>query len=143
MRYFHGSALLTLILSYFGWHYAESLTRPIVIVPDVLRFVKHHNAGIAFGITLPEHFQSLIINLALAAVLLLVVRSNRDRVRDIGFGLIFGGGLSNVIDRASDRIVTDFIAVGTFPVFNIPDTCITIGVILLILEGLRRGGLKE
>jgi signal peptidase II len=44
-----------------------------------------------------------------------------------------GGALGNLVDRlVRDNHVTDFISLGTFPVFNIADSCITVGTILLI-----------
>jgi signal peptidase II len=44
-----------------------------------------------------------------------------------------GGAVGNLIDRLTVGHVTDFISVGTFPVFNIADSSITIGVLVLIL----------
>jgi signal peptidase II len=51
-----------------------------------------------------------------------------------GFGLILGGALANVVDRFPDGLVTDMIQVGAFPVFNVADSCITVGLGLLLLE---------
>ena len=39
----------------------------------------------------------------------------------ISFGLIIGGAVANLVDRLPDGLVTDYIAVGTFPVFNVPE----------------------
>jgi signal peptidase II len=57
----------------------------------------------------------------------------------IGFGLLLGGGLANVVDRlaASTHRVTDFIAVSSFPVFNLADVSITAGFIVLMVAALR------
>jgi signal peptidase II len=46
--------------------------------------------------------------------------------------LQFGGAIGNLIDRLTVGTVTDFISVGTFPVFNVADSCISIGVALLV-----------
>ncbi len=48
-----------------------------------------------------------------------------------GLGLVVGGAIGNVIDRFQHGFVVDFIAVGTFPRFNVADSAITIGVLLL------------
>jgi signal peptidase II len=48
-------------------------------------------------------------------------------------GLQLGGALGNLIDRLTQGYVTDFISVGTFPVFNVADASISIGVAILIL----------
>jgi signal peptidase II len=57
----------------------------------------------------------------------------------LGFGLLLGGGLANVIDRlaANPHQVTDFIALGNFPVFNLADVSITVGFVILIVAALR------
>jgi signal peptidase II len=56
---------------------------------------------------------------------------------------LLGGGLANVVDRvvASPHRVTDFIAVGSFPVFNLADVAVTAGFIVLLVAALRGGKL--
>ncbi len=48
--------------------------------------------------------------------------------------MIVGGALGNVIDRIRDGAVTDFFQVGGFPIFNVADSFITVGVGVLLLE---------
>jgi signal peptidase II len=57
----------------------------------------------------------------------------------VGFGLLIGGGAANVIDRlaASPHRVTDFISLGSFPVFNVADVCITAGFLVLLITAVR------
>ena len=45
-----------------------------------------------------------------------------------------GGAVGNLIDRLTIGHVTDFISVGSFPVFNVADSSITIGVVILLLS---------
>jgi signal peptidase II len=106
----------------------------ISIFGDLIGLERSVNAGIAFGIALSPLLQSTLIFLALIAVLCIATHSRGTLLQQTGFGLIVGGGLANIVDRFSDGLVTDFIQVGTFPVFNIADSCITIGVLLLFLE---------
>lgn len=94
------------------------------------------NPGIAFGMQLPGGVQELLIVAALMLVFMTAVRSDRSVVGDWGFGLIVGGALGNVIDRVNDGFVTDFFQVGTFPVFNVADSCISIGVAMLLAQSL-------
>jgi signal peptidase II len=56
----------------------------------------------------------------------------------IGFGLLIGGGVANIVDRlsATPHQVTDFIALGSFPVFNLADVAITAGFITLLAAAL-------
>ena len=48
-------------------------------------------------------------------------------------GLLLAGAVGNMIDRIRFGFVTDFIAVGRFPVFNVADSCVTVGVALMLL----------
>ncbi len=92
------------------------------------------NPGVAFGLRLPNAVQTPVILCALAAITIFAVHSAQSRVSQAGFGLIIGGALGNVADRLRDGFVTDFFQVGSFPIFNVADSCITIGVCLLLLE---------
>jgi signal peptidase II len=56
-------------------------------------------------------------------------------------GMLIGGALGNLIDRLVNGAVTDFIKLPLWPAFNVADTSITLGVLVLVwvLEGPRRG----
>ena len=51
----------------------------------------------------------------------------------VALALQFGGALGNLIDRITIGHVTDFISVGNFAVFNVADSCITVGVLVMII----------
>lgn len=110
----------------------------ITIIGSFLGLQLAHNPGIAFSIQLPKGMEMPIILAALGLITWLAVRSAKNAVQQIAFGLIIGGALGNIIDRLSDGLVTDYFQVGTFPIFNVPDSCITIGVVVLIAEELWR-----
>lgn len=115
---------------------AESMSRPIPIFGTFAVLTLSHNDGIAFGVNLPSPLQELLIGVALLLVLFFA-RHAKDPLSQIAFGLIIGGAAANLIDRAIDGRVTDYVAIGTFPIFNAADACITIGAGLLILEGWK------
>ena len=94
------------------------------------------NRGVAFGINLPTVLQAILIPTVFAFVLFLAYQSREQKFPSIGFGLIIGGALGNIIDRFDDGYVTDFIQVGSFPMFNIADSCITVGVGMLLFYEL-------
>jgi signal peptidase II len=97
------------------------------------------NSGIAFGIDLPFSAQKLLIPIALIAVLYFGWQSRKDKIQSLGFGLIIGGAFANILDRFDDGFVSDFIDVGWWPSFNVADSCITVGVgLLLVVEFLRK-----
>jgi signal peptidase II len=66
-------------------------------------------------------------------VIIFALRTAKSRLSRVAFGLIVGGALENIVDRLRDGVVTDFFQVGTFPIFNVADSCITIGVVLLLV----------
>ncbi len=99
------------------------------------RIVYWHNTGVAFGM-----FQNagLILAILSALVALAIIFyfprvSQNDWTLRVAMGLQLAGALGNLIDRMTIGYVTDFISIGTFPVFNVADSSITIGVIVLIL----------
>lgn len=90
------------------------------------------NPGIAFGIVLPSVLQPVLIGLAFAAILWFRRLWLTCPFCRIGIGLLLGGGAANIADRLRDGRVTDFIVLWPFPLFNVADALLTLGVVLLI-----------
>ncbi|TSC58605.1 MAG: signal peptidase II [Candidatus Peregrinibacteria bacterium Greene0416_19] len=111
----------------------RTLDHRIPVFGSFAGFERAYNSGIAFSIMLPHGLQTVLIIAALLLVMFLAVRSARTTVQQAGFGLIIGGALGNIADRLPDGFVTDYMQVGTFPVFNLADSCITVGVGLLLI----------
>jgi len=67
---------------------------------------------------------------------------NQDKLNKIAFSLVIGGSIGNLIDRIVRGYVVDFIDFKifgyNFPIFNLADTFITIGVIILIIIAFRK-----
>ena len=102
-------------------------------------FRLQYNSGISFSINNSGPLVTTIVTVVVAVVVVLVgVNANRGAPA-IGFGLLLGGGVANVLDRlaATPHQVTDFIAVSTFPVFNVADVAITAGFVVLMVAALR------
>jgi signal peptidase II len=114
------------------------LVHRIAIVGSLVGLEPSFNPGIAFGILFPAPLQHLLVGAALLLVFFFAWRTARTRLAMVAFGLILGGALENIVDRLGDGVVTDFFQVGTFPIFNVADSCITIGVLLLLIDTLRR-----
>lgn len=119
----------------------------IVLLP-VFNLTLLHNTGAAWSFLAgASGWQRwLFIALALAVSIGLIVwlrylPRNQHRWRAVALALVLGGALGNVIDRIWHGYVVDFIQVHYqgwyFPAFNMADSAITIGAIMLILEGLR------
>jgi len=104
------------------------------------------NPGIAWGIRLPRGIQEILILAALALVTRMGVKSLKTPnptptpyplpPTPTAYALIIGGGIANVIDRLRDGYVTDFVQIGTFPIFNVADSFVCIGVGMLLIEAV-------
>lgn len=112
------------------------------IIPGLLRCNFVRNPHGAFGLF--GNSPVLLIVLALI-VLGVFAYAFRDAVRQsnvvrIAFGLISGGAIGNIVDRFQHQWVVDFIDFYRIwpDVFNLADSCITIGVALLVISALRR-----
>jgi signal peptidase II len=108
--------------------------------------VNVRNSGIAFGF-LSGGGAVLVVGTAmalLALVLFFATHTGRALVW-LPTGLLLGGAVGNLIDRAREGSVTDFIKFPSFPAFNVADIAITFGVVALIyvLEGPPRRRAEE
>ena len=106
-------------------------------------FSIHHvqNSGIAFGLF--ARATPIVIGLTTVAVAWMLVffaRSGaRHPVLPVAAGLLVGGSVSNLVDRIRLGHVTDFLDLRYWPAFNLADSCIVVGVALLLdLAGARR-----
>ncbi|WP_329534555.1 signal peptidase II [Streptomyces sp. NBC_01450] len=116
---------------------------PIQIVGDWLRFEAIRNAGAAFGFG--EAF-TIIFTVIAAAVIVVIARLARKLYSlpwAIALGLLLGGALGNLTDRIFrspgifEGAVVDFIAPKHFAVFNLADSAIVCGGILIVLLSFR------
>jgi signal peptidase II len=108
---------------------------PVELGPVALRLA--HNPGVAFGLGggLPVGSVAVLTGLLLAAF---AVWALRGRLPAAPAGLIVGGGLGNLVDRAGDGTVTDYLGVGWWPHFNVADAAITVGAVLLVIVVARQ-----
>ena len=113
------------------------LTSRVAVIGSFAGLQPSVNSGVAFSITFPWHLQGIFITVALLLLVWAAAHAKTPWSR-VAFGMIIGGALANVVDRLLDGLVTDFFQVGTFPIFNVADSCITIGVLLLISEALMQ-----
>lgn len=113
----------------------------IDVLPGI-DFVHTINTGIAFSLFSGSTGVIAVLTLVAIAVIaiVLVAYAGQHRLVPIGGGLLLGGSIGNLIDRISRDGVTDFIAIGPWPPFNIADIGVTLGAILLVLALIFSGG---
>ncbi len=117
----------------------------VTVIPGFFNITYVRNKGAAFGIlsSLPEFWRSAffiaVTIVAVAAIIALIIKTT-DRLPVYAFSLIAGGAMGNLIDRIRYGEVVDFIQWYVkshyWPSFNVADSAITIGVVLLAIEML-------
>jgi signal peptidase II len=124
--------------------------RPVVLVPGLLDLTLVMNPGVAFGFlgTVPPGWRWAVMLLSVAALGVLcslAVRIVPDggHLGRVAVGLVLGGAVGNLIDRWRFGAVVDFVHVfwrdWHWPNFNVADSAITVGVVLLAGEFLLAG----
>lgn len=93
-----------------------------------------HNAGIAFGVAGAAP-PSLVLGVTAGIAMTIAVLAWRGVLGSpVPAGLIVGGALANVADRATGGTVVDFLDVGRWPTFNLADVFLVTGIALLVLR---------
>jgi signal peptidase II len=110
------------------------------ILPFV-KLVHTRNSGVAFGaLSDGGAVVAVLVAVALLALVAFFVTHVDRRGAWVPVGLLMGGALGNVIDRARDGAVTDFLKLPAWPAFNVADMAITFGVLALVLVLERDDG---
>ena len=125
------------------WVVATLPGKPIVLVEGFLQFRFVSNSGAAFSLL--DGFGSVIglIAIAAAVFIFLVAVKVESTGETVALGLVLGGALGNLADRAFrgdgflDGGVVDFVDFSFFPAFNVADSAITIGAILALWFAFR------
>lgn len=113
---------------------------PVDLIEGVITLRLTFNAGGAFGLLqgLPELF--LVASAVVVAGILVWAHSIESRTAAIAPGLVLGGGLGNLADRVvrdTGGRVVDFIDLHVWPVFNLADSAIVVGVGVILVAGVR------
>ena len=118
------------------------LNSSIPVIKDFFHLTLVHNTGIAFG-ALKDN-SKIILLVTVVGLGLIIYSMKKDLltskhalgskalfIRKLSLGLILGGALGNMIDRLRFGYVIDFLDFRIWPVFNLADSCITIGAVIL------------
>ncbi|MBD5633841.1 MAG: signal peptidase II [Candidatus Eremiobacteraeota bacterium] len=109
-------------------------------IPHILYWTYVQNHRGAFGLFGSQPW--VLVGMALVVLLLFWFAFRESAAQSplvrVAFGAIVGGAIGNIVDRFHYGSVVDFIDLRWWPVFNVADSCITIGVVLLVLSSIGR-----
>lgn len=115
---------------------------PRQVVDHILYLTVTRNAGAAFGL-----FQNFTLGfLVISAVVMIGILIYYGRLPSgdwparLGLALVFGGAIANAYDRGVTGSVVDFIQIPNWPIFNVADSAITVGVAVLLIGTVWRSG---
>lgn len=120
------------------------LREEISVIGNFFLIYSHRNTGAAFGILPNQRWFFVVVTIIVVVAIIwymnYVRKSSARKLLPVALGLVLGGALGNFLDRALNGEVVDFLQFNfgsyTFPIFNIADSCIVIGVALIILDSL-------
>ncbi|HNX81660.1 MAG TPA: signal peptidase II [Candidatus Omnitrophota bacterium] len=111
-----------------------SVHRTIAVIPDIFHVSLVHNRGAAFGM-LRNQLPLFILTAVVAIILIYTMLKNQSLRRvssySVALSLILGGAVGNLIDRIFLGYVIDFLDFRIWPVFNIADSAITVGAVII------------
>ncbi len=133
-------------------HKTMALYQSIEIIPNFVHITYLRNTGAAFGFlaggrsTLRTVFFILVSAVAIGCIsYLLKTLRPQQKTMMVSLSLILGGAIGNLVDRLRMGEVIDFIDLHWYhihwPAFNVADSAISIGVILLFIQMMRKGSL--
>jgi len=134
------------------WIIATRLTigEEISVIGNFFLITSHRNRGAAFGILQEQRWFFIIITIVVVCAIVWYMRYMRKTgsvALLTGLGMILGGAIGNFWDRALHGEVVDFLLFNfgsySFPIFNIADSGIVIGVILVLIDSLFLSKEKE
>ncbi len=137
------AAIVVIVLDQLSKHYISTAFAPgesRIVIPHALwlTYVQNHTG--AFGLFGSKTWLLILMALAVLTLFWFSFRDSaaRSRTVRIAFGAIVGGAVGNIVDRLHYGYVVDFLDLRWWPVFNVADSCITIGVALLVLSTFAR-----
>lgn len=112
----------------------------IEIIENWFYLELYKNENIAFSLPLPQNILMPMIIVVIGVLLAYYVYSAQKRfgAQEYGLLLIIGGALGNLIDRLNYGAVIDYINFTFWPVFNLADAMISVGVVLIIISMFRQ-----
>ncbi|MWV45212.1 lipoprotein signal peptidase [Paenibacillus sp. HJL G12] len=116
----------------------------IPVIGNFFLITSSRNRGAAFGILPNQRWFFVVVTVVVVIAIIWymqrVRKSSSRKLLPVALSLVLGGAIGNFLDRALNGEVVDFLMFNfgsyTFPIFNIADSCIVVGVALIILDSL-------
>ena len=121
------------------WAVAALEGSPAVLIEDFLRLRVTRNPGAAFSLFTDAGQLLGFIAIAVALIVVVALPRVERRIEQIALALVLGGAVGNLVDRVFrgegilDGAVVDFVDFSFWPAFNVADSGISIGVVILVL----------
>lgn len=129
-----GAVLLIDQLSKYLVHLKLVPGESVPIIKNVFHISLIHNTGCAFGLF--RHQATILMALSILTIVMILVFYRQlvgsGRIMRVAVGLLIGGASGNLIDRLRFGYVVDFLDFQIWPVFNLADSAVTIGVVLIL-----------
>ena len=112
----------------------ESIS-PIKALERFFKIVHWHNTGATFGLFQNANIVLLITSIVIVFAVLYYYQGVQKNawLAKVSLSLIVAGALGNIVDRIKFSYVIDFLSFGRFPVFNVADSAVTVGVFLMVI----------
>lgn len=154
MLLFYGIAVLMIIIDQITkWLIVKNLElyEVVSVIGDFFAITSHRNQGAAFGILQNQRWFFILITIVIVCGIIWYLHKQvreRKRLLPLALSLVLGGAIGNFIDRARHGEVVDFFQFHfvfnffgkaidyIFPIFNVADSCIVVGVGLILVDSL-------
>ncbi|MDN4073514.1 MULTISPECIES: signal peptidase II [Fictibacillus] len=126
-------------------NYGQSIT----VIENVFYITSHRNRGAAFGILQNQMWFFIIITIAVIAAVIYYMQKHAKHqpLLRTALGLVLGGATGNFLDRIIRKEVVDFLDVKissyNYPIFNVADSALVVGVILIFIQTLMESKNKK
>jgi len=142
--YFYIPIFLLLLLDQLVKHLTRTFMtqgESIPIIQGIFHLTYIENPGAAFGILAHHRSLFLLLTVAITGVLfyLYCQLNNKKSIAAISLALVISGALGNFMDRFFHGTVTDLFDFQIWPIFNVADICICVGLALLCYQLLVKG----
>lgn len=134
-------AVLDQISKHFVFIWLDSMNTNMYNIAPFFNFVKVYNTGVSFGMFSDSPYGRIWLSILVIGIIcffLYMLVGSKTKLKTLSIGLIVGGAIGNLVDRILWGAVSDFLDfyINSYhwPAFNLADTTVFIGVVILILE---------